>query len=105
MMIFPRCSGILLHITSLPAAHGIGDLGPTAHDFVDFLAESGQKNLASVAAESDRIWRLTMYQCFSAFAGKPLLIDLLKLQERGLLNSQIWHLLRNLQPTSLTTPA
>ena len=38
----PRASGILLHPTSLPGRFGIGDLGPEAHEFVDFLAETGQ---------------------------------------------------------------
>jgi len=37
-----RKSGILLHITSLPSPYGIGDMGPDAYRFVDFLAESGQ---------------------------------------------------------------
>src|SRR5258708_4399641 len=38
-----RCSGILLHPTSLPGPHGVGDLGPQAHRFVDFLARAGQR--------------------------------------------------------------
>src|SRR5215218_2969966 len=37
-----RASGILLHPTSLPGPHGSGDLGPAAHDFIDFLAAAGQ---------------------------------------------------------------
>ncbi|MBW1990149.1 MAG: 4-alpha-glucanotransferase, partial [Deltaproteobacteria bacterium] len=37
-----RASGVLMHITSIPSAFGIGDLGPAAHAFVDFLAETGQ---------------------------------------------------------------
>ncbi len=86
-MIFPRCSGILLHVTSLPAAHGIGDLGSTAHDFVDFLAESGQ-TIWQVLPVSPTGYGDSPYQCFSAFAGNPLLIDLLKLQEQGRLGSQ-----------------
>ena len=36
-------SGILLHITSLPSPHGIGDLGPAAYQFVDLLASAKQK--------------------------------------------------------------
>jgi 4-alpha-glucanotransferase len=86
-MIFPRCSGILLHITSLPAAHGIGDLGPGAHEFVDFLAESRQK-VWQVLPLSPTGYGDSPYQCFSSFAGNPLLIDLLKFEERGLLESQ-----------------
>jgi 4-alpha-glucanotransferase len=41
-MKFPRASGILLHPTSLPGEFGIGDLGPQAFKFIDFLAETGQ---------------------------------------------------------------
>ena len=37
-----RKSGILLHITSLPSDYGVGDLGPTAYRFVDFLQQAGQ---------------------------------------------------------------
>src|SRR5579864_3464576 len=86
-MIFPRCSGILLHITSLPAPNGVGDLGQSAHDFVDFLAESGQK-IWQVLPLSPTGYGDSPYQCFSAFAGNPLLIDLVQLQERGWLRSQ-----------------
>ena len=42
-MNFPRASGILLHPTSLPSEYGIGDLGQTALDFVDFLKRSKQR--------------------------------------------------------------
>src|ERR1700724_1997753 len=84
-MIFPRCSGILLHITSLPAAHGIGDLGPGAHEFVDFLAESRQK-VWQVLPLSPTGYGDSPYQCFSSFAGNPLYIDLKALREQGLLS-------------------
>jgi 4-alpha-glucanotransferase len=86
-MIFRRCSGILLHVTSLPAVHGIGDLGDSAHEFVDFLAASGQK-IWQVLPLSPTGYGDSPYQCFSAFAGNPLFIDLLKLQDQGLLASQ-----------------
>jgi 4-alpha-glucanotransferase len=85
-MIFPRCSGILLHVTSLPGPHGIGDLGATAHRFVDFLAESGQ-TIWQVLPVSPTGYGDSPYQCFSAFAGNPLLIDLIKLQEQGRLEA------------------
>jgi 4-alpha-glucanotransferase len=81
-MIYPRCSGILLHITSLPGSHGIGDLGGAAHEFVDFLAASGQ-TIWQVLPVSPTGYGDSPYQCFSAFAGNPLLIDLTKLQEHG----------------------
>jgi 4-alpha-glucanotransferase len=85
-MTFPRSSGILLHPTSLPGPYGIGELGPEAHNFADFLRDSGQ-----------RIWQVlplgptgygdSPYQCFSAFAGNPLLISIDRLVEHGYLNA------------------
>ena len=85
-MRFPRSSGILLHPTSLPGRFGIGDLGPGAHEFVDFLAESGQ-----------RWWQVlplgptggmnSPYQSHSSFAGNPLLISPEAMVERGWLRA------------------
>ena len=86
-MNFPRRSGILLHVTSLPGAHGIGDLGDAAYNFVDFLAESGQK-IWQVLPLSPTGYGDSPYQCFSAFAGNPLFIDLIALREQGLLSVQ-----------------
>ena len=86
-VIFPRCSGILLHVTSLPGGHGIGDFGNSAHEFVEFLAESGQK-IWQVLPLSPTGYGDSPYQCFSAFAGNPLLIDLKALGEQGLLSAQ-----------------
>jgi 4-alpha-glucanotransferase len=86
-VIFPRCSGTLLHITSLPGAHGIGDLGSAAHEFVEFLAASGQK-IWQVLPLSPTGYGDSPYQCFSAFAGNPLVVDLLSLQDQGLLSAQ-----------------
>src|SRR5512147_617826 len=86
-MIFQRCSGILLHIPSLPAVHGIGDLGVSAREFVDFLAASGQK-IWQVLPLSPTGYGDSPYQCFSAFAGNHLFIDMLQLHEQGLLESQ-----------------
>lgn len=77
-----RCSGILLHITSLPGRYGIGDLGSEAYRFVDYLHSCKQ-----------RIWQIlplgptgfgdSPYQSFSAFAGNPLVISPDKLLEDG----------------------
>ena len=83
-MPFSRACGVLLHPTSLPGAFGIGDLGPAAFEFIEFLASAGQ-----------RVWQVlplgptgygdSPYQCFSAFAGNPMLISLERLIEDGLL--------------------
>ena len=86
-MIFPRCSGILLHISSLPSDFGIGDLGRNAHEFVDFLADSGQK-IWQVLPLSPTGYGDSPYQCFSAFAGNPLFLDPVQLQEAGRLQPQ-----------------
>ncbi len=83
-MRFPRCGGILLHLTSLPSRQGIGDLGQSAYQFAEFLAASGQK-LWQVLPLSPTGYGDSPYQCFSAFAGNPLFIDLGALLEQDLL--------------------
>lgn len=85
-MNFPRCSGILLHITSLPSRYGIGDLGPGAYEFADFLAAAGQK-LWQVLPLNPTGYADSPYQCFSAFAGNPLLLSFDQLREQGLLTA------------------
>lgn len=80
-----RSSGILLHPTSLPGPHGVGDLGPAAHRFAEFLARSGQ-----------RWWQMlpvgppgagdSPYDAPSTFAGSPLLVSLDFLARDGLLD-------------------
>jgi 4-alpha-glucanotransferase len=72
-MSFPRAAGILLHPTSLPGPNGIGDLGPEAHRFLDFLARTGMK-IWQVLPLGPTGYGDSPYQCFSAFAGNPLLI-------------------------------
>lgn len=82
-----RSAGILLHITSLPSPYGVGTLGKAAYRFADFLARAGQ-----------RWWQVlpightgcgdSPYQCFSAFAGNPYLIDLDLLADEGLISRQ-----------------
>jgi 4-alpha-glucanotransferase len=83
---FPRSSGILLHVTSLPSPFGIGDLGRSAYEFAEFLASSGHK-IWQVLPLNPTGFGDSPYQCFSAFAGNPLLIDLRALQDQGLLRS------------------
>jgi 4-alpha-glucanotransferase len=74
-MRFPRSSGLLLHPTSLPGAYGIGDLGPHARRFVDFLEDAGQ-SLWQVLPLNPPGYGESPYQCYSAIAGNPLLIHL-----------------------------
>ncbi len=69
-----RTSGILLHPTSLPGPFGVGDLGPSAYRFVDFLREAGQ-GLWQILPLGPTGYRDSPYQCLSAFAGNPLLIS------------------------------
>ena len=85
-MTFPRASGILLHPTSLPSPYGIGDLGPEAYRFADWLAQAGQ-HIWQVLPLGPVGYGESPYQLFSAFAGNPSLISLDKLLERGLLDS------------------
>ncbi len=75
----------LLHPTSLPGKFGIGDLGSEAYKFVDFLKEAGQ-TLWQTFPLGPTGYGDSPYQCFSAFAGNPLLISPEKLQEDGFLS-------------------
>jgi 4-alpha-glucanotransferase len=77
-----RASGILLHPTSLPAPGGIGDLGPAAHDFVEFLA-AGRQRLWQVLPLNPVGFGNSPYSSTSAFAGNPLLISLERLADHG----------------------
>lgn len=81
-----RSSGVLLHPTSLPGRHGIGDLGPEAYRWVDFLAGSRQ-TLWQVLPLGPTGYGDSPYQCFSAFAGNPLLVSPDLLLEDGLLTA------------------
>lgn len=84
-MRFERSAGILLHPSSLPGRFGIGDLGNEAFNFVNFLEEAGQK-LWQVFPLGPTGYGDSPYQCFSAFAGNPLLISPEKLVEDDLLS-------------------
>jgi len=81
-----RSAGVLAHVSSLPGDHGIGDLGPGARHFIDFLATVGV-----------RYWQIcpigptgygdSPYQLFSSNAGNPYFIDLGELEAAGLLHA------------------
>ena len=83
-MKFERASGILLHPTSLPGPYGIGDLGPAAYRWVDWLAGTGCK-LWQILPLGPTGYGDSPYQCFSAFAGNPYLISPDILLEQGFL--------------------
>ena len=87
-MNFPRASGILLHPTSLPSAYGIGDLGPNAYGFVDFLADAKQ-TYWQILPLGPTGYGDSPYQCFSAFAGNTLLISPERLVDAGLLDKGV----------------
>jgi 4-alpha-glucanotransferase len=77
-----RTAGVLLHVTSLPGPHGMGDFGPAAFHFVDWLVSAGQK-----------CWQIlpstpigpgnSPYQGVSAFAGSQWMVAFEPLIERG----------------------
>jgi len=71
-----------LHPTSLPGRYGIGDLGPEAYRFADYLSETGQ-SIWQVLPLGPTGYGDSPYQCFSAFAGNPLLISPDLLLEQG----------------------
>jgi len=73
-MKFNRSSGILLHPTSLPGPYGIGDIGSRAHRWVEFLSGAGC-GLWQVLPIGPTGYGDSPYQCFSSFAGNPLLIS------------------------------
>jgi len=73
-MTLPRSSGVLLHPTSLPGPYGIGDIGPAAHRWLDWLAGSGC-TYWQVLPLSPTGYGDSPYFCFSAFAGNPYLVS------------------------------
>ena len=85
-MDFPRSSGILLHPTSLPGPFLIGDLGPEAHAFVDFLTASGQTYWQTLPLGPVGDGG-SPYASYSAFAGNTLLISPQLLVDEGLIDA------------------
>src|SRR3990167_5028778 len=83
-MSMDRGSGILLHITSLPSKFGIGDFGPAAYHFVDFLKDTGQKYWQILPlSPTGAITCHSPYSSYSAFALNPLFISPELLIEEG----------------------
>ena len=82
-----RASGILLHPTSLPGPDGIGDLGPEAFRWIDFLAQTGCQ-FWQVLPLGPTGFGDSPYQCFSAFAGNPYLISSTSLLDEGLITRE-----------------
>src|SRR5579872_1089888 len=81
-MDFQRSSGVLLHISSLPSYGGIGDLGPAAFEFIDFLAAAKQ-HVWQVLPMCPTGFGDSPYAGSSAFAGNPYLISLEYLADWG----------------------
>lgn len=86
MAVSGRMAGIILHPTSLPGPHGIGDLGESATRFVDWLSEAGQ-GLWQILPLGPPGAGNSPYDARSSFAGNPLLIALGPLVEWGLLTA------------------
>lgn len=82
-----RCSGVLMHLSSLPSPCGIGTLGRAAREFVDFLAAAGQTHwqMLPICPTS---YGDSPYQSFSTFAGNPYFIDLELLEQAGYLQPE-----------------
>ena len=88
-MTFQRASGILLHPTSLPSQFGIGDLGETAYQFIEFLSRSGQR-LWQVLPLGPTGYGNSPYMSYSAIAGNPYLISPELLTKQYLLQEEDW---------------
>lgn len=82
-----RSSGVLLHLSSLPSAYGVGDMGPEAYDFARLLARSGQKawQILPLNPTSPGIGN-SPYSCLSAYAGNSLFISPELLLEEGFID-------------------
>jgi 4-alpha-glucanotransferase len=84
-----RASGILLHITSLPSSFGIGDLGPEAYRFADFLSESGQTLWQVLPLNpTDPAFGNSPYHSISAFASNPWVLSPESLVTEGVIGGQ-----------------
>lgn len=83
-----RGSGVLMHVTSFPSPHGIGDLGQEAYRFIDCLAQTRQKYWQLLPLNpTDPAYGNSPYLSSSAFALNSLLLSPEKLLEMGLLEA------------------
>jgi 4-alpha-glucanotransferase len=87
-MTFPRSAGILLHPISLPSTGGIGDFGPSAYEFLDFLA-SARQGLWQVLPLNPPAKGNSPYSSTSAFAGSAALISVERLVQHGWLETDV----------------
>lgn len=87
-MLFQRSSGILLHPTSFPSQHGIGDMGKSAYEFIDFLQQSGYKLWQILPLGPTGEEHSPYIMNYSTFAGNPLMISLEELAQERLLEAQ-----------------
>ncbi len=85
-MLTERASGVLLHVSSLPSRGGIGDLGPAAYAFADFLAAANQQYW-QVLPLTPTGYGNSPYSALSAFAGNQLFISLDVLASQGWLDA------------------
>ena len=93
-----RASGILVHPSCFPSRGGIGDFGPAAYAFLDFLTEAKQ-SLWQILPLAPVGFGNSPYSALSAFAGSPFLISLERLVERGwLAKAQLDALPSDVQP-------
>lgn len=83
-MNYEKYAGILVHPTSFPSPYGIGDMGPGAYEFIDFLEKSGL-TLWQVLPLGHTGFGDSPYQPFSSFAGQPLVISIDELRKAGLI--------------------
>ncbi len=81
-----RSSGVLLPLFSLPGGHGIGDMGPGAYAFIDWLVRAGQRLWHLLPLAPVLLRSYSPYSAASAMAGEPLLISLELLRDEGLLD-------------------
>lgn len=82
-----RQQGVLMPISAIPSAYGIGTFGAESYRFVDFLAKSGQK-LWQILPLGPTGYGDSPYQSFSTFAGNPYFIDLELLIQEGYLTKE-----------------